>query len=130
MSDKYEYPQINGVGEVTEDAASLDLILAKHGPRKVSYDLYLYVERIHFSVYKAAIGGAGICELKTIDGGDVVYTINVDDIKEVDIDWGDEGVKVSDTKDCGLQAVVSGGDTQASVSVGIAAHYNREKEDI
>lgn len=129
MSDKYEYPQINAIGQVTEDAASLELIPNKHGPREVSYDLYLYIERIHLSVYRAAIGGAGICELKTIDG-DVVYTINVDGVKDINIDWGDEGVKVSDTKDPGLQAVVSGGGTQGSVSIGIAAHYNREEEDI
>lgn len=124
-----EYLQQNATGIVEEDAASLQLIPTTHGPREVSYDLYLYIEKISFSVYKAAIGGGGICTIQTNEG-DVVWTLNVDGVKDVTVGWEDEGVKVSDTKDPGLQAVVSGGDTQASVSVGIAAHYNREEEDI
>jgi len=129
MSDKYEYPQVNATGIVEEDAASLQLIPTTHGPRQVSYDLYLYIEKISFSIYKAAIGGAGICTIQTNEG-DVVWTINVDGIKDFPVDWGDEGVRVSDTKDPGLQAVVSGADTQGSISVGIVGHYSREKEDV
>ncbi len=119
------YPQENAVGTVDEDAASLQLIPILHGTRQTPYDLYLYIEKISFSVHKAAIGGAGICTIQTNEGV-VVWTINADGVKDFTIDWGEEGVKVGTEMDPGLQAVVSGANTQASVSVGITAHYNRE----
>jgi len=125
MAQPGYYEQENAIGIVEEDNASLELIPTTHGPRQTPYDLYLYIEKITFSVYKAAIGGGGICNIQT-DEGDVVWTINVDGIKDFTVDWGEEGVKVGTDMDPGLQAVVSGADTQASVSVGITAHYNRE----
>lgn len=120
-----EYLQHNATGVVSEESASLQIIPATHGLKGDKYDLYLYVEKIHFSVYKAAIGGGGICTIQTNDA-DHVWTIDVDGIKDVVVDWENEGVKVSDVKDPGLQAVLSGADTQASVSIGIVAHYNRK----
>ena len=125
MTQPGYYLQHNAKGIVEEDNASLQIIPILHGTRQTKYDLYLYIEKIHFSVYKAAIGGGGICTLQT-NAGTHVWTINVDGVKDFTIDWGEEGVKVGTEMDPGLQAVVSGADTQASVSVGITAHYNRE----
>ena len=120
MGDKYEYPQANGIGTVTEDEASITLI------PDTKNELYLYVERIGISVYRAAIGGGGILQIKESDGDAIIWTVNVDGIKDVSIDWGDEGAKASNNQGTGLIAVLSGADTQASVSIGITAHYNRE----
>ena len=119
------YPQENAAGTVEEDAASLQLIPVLHGTRQTPYDLYLYIEKLTFSVSKAAIGGTGICTIQTNEGV-VVWTISTGAVTNFTIDWGEEGVKVGTEMDPGLQAVVSGADTQASVSVGITAHYNRE----
>lgn len=119
------YDQINAAGIVEEDAASLQIIPNVHGTRGDKYDMYLYVEKINFSVHKPAIGSNGICIIQS-NAGDVLWKINVDGVKDPVIDWGTEGVKVGTEKDPGLQAVVSGADTQASVSVGVTAHYNRE----
>ena len=120
MGDKYEYPQANAIGAVTEDEASIEIL------PDTKNELYLYVERIAISVYKAAIGGNGILQIKESDGDKVVWTTNVDGIKDVSIDLGDEGAKASDNQGTGLIAVLSGADTQASVSIGITGHYNRE----
>lgn len=125
MTFAHEYLQLNATGIVDEDNASLQIIPATHGLAGSKYDLYLYVEKIVFSVYKAAVGGAGICTIQSNEA-DIIWTINVDGIKDVTIDWEDEGVKVGTVKDIGLQAVLSGADTQASVSIGVTAHYNRE----
>ena len=119
------YPQENAVGTVDEDNASLQLIPVLHGDRQVPYEQYLYIEKISFSVHKAAIGGTGVCTIQTNEGV-VVWTIGAAGITNFTIDWGEEGVKVGIEMDPGLQAVVSGAGTQASVSVGITAHYNRE----
>ncbi len=125
MTQPGYYLQENASGIVEEDAASLQLIPILHGARQTPYDLYLYIEKISFSVYKAAGGGGGICTIQSNEG-EVVWTINVDGVKDFVIDWGEEGVKVGTEMDPGLQAVVSGAGTQGSVSVGITAHYNRE----
>jgi len=125
MTFRGEYLQHNATGIVSEDEASLQIIPVKHGIREHPYGLYLYIEKIHFSVFKAAIGGNGICTMQS-NLGDVVWTINVDGVKDITVSWEDEGIKVSDIKDPGLQAVLSGADTQASVSIGITAHFSRE----
>lgn len=119
------YDQINATGVVEEDAASLQIIPNVHGTRGDKFDMYLYVEKISFSVHKAAIGGNGVCTIQSNEG-DHVWTISVDAITNFTIDWGTEGVKVGSEKDAGLQAVVSGAGTQGSVSIGVTAHYNRE----
>lgn len=125
MTQPGYYLQENAVGTVEEAAASLQLIPVLHGLRQTPYEQYLYIEKISFSVHKAAIGGAGVCTVQTNEGA-VVWTINADGVKDFTIDWGEEGVKVGTEMDPGLQAVVSGAGTQASVSVGITAHYDRE----
>jgi len=120
MAFATKYSQANGIGTVSEEAASLEIVPKQNG------ELYPYIEKITFSVWKAAVSGAGICQIKTVEGGDVIWTIDVSTVKDEVVDWGPEGVKVSDVKGDGLQAVVSGGGTQASVSIGITAHYDKE----
>ena len=117
----YLATQMNATGIVDEDAASLQIVpVSTSNP-----DFFPYIEKIHFSVYKAAVGGTGICTIQT-DHGDVIWKISVDGIKDVVVDWGEVGLRVGG-KDAnlGIQAVLSGAGTQASVSIGIAGHYDR-----
>lgn len=119
MSNKYKYQQISATGQVTNDAASLEVV------SNPGSELYLSLESINFSVFAAAIGGGGICELKDTDG-DVIYTFNVDGIKDIPLKFGDEGLEIGPNK--GLQFVVSGADNkQASVSIAIHAHTSFQK---
>jgi hypothetical protein len=114
MSNRYEYPQISATGQVTNDSASLEVVSS---PGSVTY---LTIERVNFSVFEAASGGGGICELKDTDGV-VLYTFNVDGIKDIHLNFGDEGLKIGPDK--GLQFVVSGASTkQASVSIAFNGH--------
>lgn len=119
MSNKYKYQQISATGQVTNAAASLEIV------SNPGSDIYLSIEKANFSVFEAAIGGGGICELKDTDGN-VLYTFNVDGVKDIPLDWGDEGLEIGPGK--GLQFVVSGADTkQASVSIAIHAHISFQK---
>ena len=119
------YP--NAFGEVNEDAASLEIIAPS--TTKPWSTHYLYIDKIMFSVHKAAVGGAGICEVKAVEDGDVIWTIDASTVKDVIIDFGDAGVRASEDLGDGIQAVVSGGGVQASVSVGIEAHYELPGEN-
>jgi len=113
-------PPANASGIVEEENASLQII--ESSSRNAG--LYLYVEKINISVFKAAVGGNGILTIQT-DDADWMWSIDVDSVKDFSVDWGEAGVKVSDLVNEGLQAILSGADTQASVSVGITAHYDR-----
>lgn len=114
MSNKHQYTQKNNSGIVDNDTASFELI---SNPGSVTY---VMIERLVCSVVEAAQGGGGICEIKdTI--GDVIYSFNVDGIKDISFDFGDEGRRVGPNSS--VSAVVSGaGSKQAKVSVAIAAH--------
>jgi len=114
-------PAANASGIVEEENASLQLI---DPTNKNAAGLYLYIEKINISVYKAAVGGNGLLTIQT-DDADWVWSVDTDTVKDFPIDWGEAGVKVSTMANPGLQAFVSGADTQASVSVGITAHYDR-----
>lgn len=114
--NKDGYPFVTGVGSVTQDSASLDLIA------EATHNLYTYVERISYTVYKAAEGGSGVLEIKDTEG-EIFWTIPVDKIHNDVIDFGDEGVKASTVKNVGFQAVLSGAETQASVNIGMGVHY-------
>ena len=114
--NKNGHPWYTAVGTVTEDDASLELVAAG-----AVTNLYRYIEKLSFSVYKAAIGGGGILEIRDTDGN-IFWTINVDAVKDIHLDWGEEGVKVSNVKNLGLEAVLSGAGTQASVSIGVSGH--------
>lgn len=116
-----DYLERTGRGIVDHANASLEII-----PELTSELPYLYLRTLMISVFKAAIGGGGILEVKTIDNGTVIWSINVDSTKDLSFPWGSEGTKVSDVKYDGLYAVVSGADTQASVSVGMVVHNDME----
>ena len=113
--NKNGHPWYTGVGTVSEDNASLELVAA------AVTNLYRYVEKLTFSVSKAAIGGGGILEIRDTDGI-IFWTINVDAVKDIPLDWGEEGVKVGTLKNLGLEAVLSGAGTQATVSIGVTGH--------
>lgn len=114
MSNRYEYSQVNASAQVTNESASADIIT---NPGSA---VYICIERVVFSVYEAAVGGGGICELKDTNGN-VIYTINVDGVKDVTLDFGDDGLKKG--PGVGLQAALSGASVkQASVSVAVSGH--------
>lgn len=115
MSSRYEYSQVNKTGIVDNDTdAHIDLV-ANPGST-----MFVYIERLSLSVFVAAAGGGGIAEVRDTDGN-IIKTINVDGVKDVVFDWGDEGLKVG--PNVGIQVSVSGAQTkQASVSVALAGH--------
>ena len=114
MSSRYEYPQVNATGEVSNDAGSLDLV---SNPGSV---LYLYLDRLNISVFRAASGGGGYVRVQDTDGSHV-WTVNADGVKDVSLNWGDEGLKLG--PGVGLQVVTAGAQSdQASASVSVAAH--------
>jgi len=86
-------------------------------------EMYLYIDRIEVSVYKAASSTDGILELLDSDGG-WVWTMNVGAVKERQFEFGNEGLRVG--KATGLQALLSEASTQASVSLAIVWHLDVE----
>jgi hypothetical protein len=114
MSSRYQYPQFNEVGEVTNSSASLELVASPGSA------LYLNVERVAISVYRAAVGGGGIARLQDTSGN-TIYTVNADGVKDVSLDLGDEGFQIG--PNVGIQLVVGGAQgEQASVSCAISGH--------
>lgn len=119
MSKQHEFTQIHAYGEVTNDDASLELVTAA----QVAGDHYLYIEKLHLSVYEPAIGSGGIVRVRDTLGNPVC-TINVDGVKDFSLDFGEYGLRLANAN-VGLQVVVSGGQTkQASVSVILKAHID------
>jgi len=88
-------------------------------------DMYTYVEMIDLSVYQAAEGGGGLMEI-TDTNGNVFRRYNVDGIKDIFVDYGKKGMKISDDKDVGVQVLLSGATTQASVSVAVRIHLDKD----
>lgn len=114
MSDRIEYDQKNGFGIASNGSATVNLIA---NPGSV---IYLSLEKVVISVFEAAVGGGGIFELKDTNG-DVIHTISTDSVKDVPLDYGDEGLKIG--PGVGLDGTVSGAaTTQASVSVAVTGH--------
>ena len=112
---------VNTTGIVNEDGASLEII----APRTTTpfSKHYLYIDKIYVSVFKAASGGEGIFQIKSALDGVAIWTMDVAAVKDLPPMIWDAGLRVSDTLGEGIQIVVSGGGEQASVSVGIEAHY-------
>ncbi|TAL13928.1 hypothetical protein EPN95_04545 [Patescibacteria group bacterium] len=114
MSNRYEYPQINAAGQATNEGASVDLV------SNPGSTMFVYIEKLDLSVFKAASGGGGIAEVKDTDGN-VIYTISVDGVKDIPLDFGEEGLKVG--PGVGIQLAVSGAQSeQASVSAALSGH--------
>lgn len=114
MSERYEYPQVSASGVVNNETASLDLVT---NPGSA---MFVYIEQLTMSVFIAASGSGGIAEIKDTNGG-VIYTINTDGVKDINLEFGEEGLKVG--PGVGIQLVVSGAQTkQASVSAALTGH--------
>lgn len=114
MSNPIKYPQFNAKGEVTNEAASLDLV-ASPGTA-----MYLNIERITISVYRAAVGGGGIVRLLDTNGN-ILYTTNADGVKDIPITWGDEGLQIG--PGVGIQLITANAQgEQASASCVILGH--------
>jgi len=120
MRNRNYFIPLEGIGYVDEENASAELFTVPvYDP-----DMYFYLEKLDFSVSKAAIGGEGVCQVKDTRGN-VVWEINVDVVKDVPIDFSPDGVKLNDQPVEGLTAVVSGALTQATVSVAVVGHLDR-----
>src|SRR3990167_562258 len=112
MSDRDKYPQFSEAGEVTNAAASLDLV---SNPGSA---LYVNIERVVLSVYQAGSGGGGIVRLQDTDGG-VIHTVSGDGVGSVTLDFGDEGLQIGPNK--GVQLITAGANgEQASASCSLS----------
>lgn len=119
MTNRLTHTQVYGSGNVTNDAASLDIVDAPGA------DLYLYIENLYLNVYESSIGTSGIVKLVDTDGNEF-FTTNVSGIKEVPFDFGDPGYRIP-TSNVGLQLVVSDAQTkQGSVSVILKGHLDNK----
>ena len=112
-----KYVQLNGFNILDHDNAADAIIPAPN------QDLYLYIEKLVVSVYEPAIGGSGILEISDTMGN-VFWRLNVDGVKDFELDFGSEGQKVGEDVDVGMQALLSGANTQAGVSIAIIAHLD------
>ncbi len=123
MSSKYDYSQVVNTGIVDNTDASLNLVSSTD----VHSDRYLYIEDIDISVVEAAAGGDGILEIKEEDDGEIIYTLNVDGVKDIHLKFGDDGKQLTLGK--GVQFVVSGASLkQARVSVLLVGHYSYKEK--
>ena len=116
MSRNYEHPPITAYGEVTNDAASNQLIPAKTGR-------YIHIQRINFSVYQAGGTGDGLFRIQTTEGNEI-YTINAGSVKDITIDGGQYGFRLPLGE--GIDIVTYNDSTeQASVSVAVTAYASK-----
>lgn len=83
-------------------------------------NLYFRIKVIQLSVSKAASEGGILEFLDSV--GDLVWAINVDEKKDIRFEFGKKGVTVG--QNTGIQAVLSGAVTQATVSVCVIAHLS------
>ena len=119
MSNKAQFTQVYAYGDVENENANLELLAMQ------TANTYLYIEKLTLSVYEAAIGEGGKCQI--IDtSGNVFKTVNTDGVKDLQFDWGNYGIRI-DEINAGLQAVVSGAQTkQASVSITLKGHLDNK----
>ena len=102
---------------LTDDDVSSALIPA------ATDDMYLYIDRIEVAVYVASAESTGILEL--LDStGNWAWRMSVGAIKERSFEFGNDGLRVGKTT--GLQALLSGAATQASVSLAVVWHLDVE----
>jgi hypothetical protein len=114
MSTRFEAPQINEVGEVSNSNGSNTIVPAP------GTGMYVYIEKMTISVFRAAIGGGGIVRIQDTDGG-VIWTMNADGVKDVILSFGQTGLRLGENK--GIQAVVADSQgEQASASISVVGH--------
>jgi len=133
MSEKFFYPTRGvvaktGYGEVTNEAASLELVTAAEvigstHTTSTPDSKYLHIEKITFSVYAGAVGGGGLFRIQSTEGT-VIFTIDANNpYPPITLDWGKEGVSLPVNE--GIQIVVyNAAITQASVSVSFVGHIS------
>jgi len=109
-----DYHELVETVELTDD----DVSATVH--KTCADDLYFRVKEIHLCVYEASTGD-GILEILDSEGG-FVWKTYVDVKKDLSIPFGKKGVKVG--QNTGIQAVLSGAITQASVSLCVIAHLS------
>lgn len=110
-----DYKYINVYGKVTNESPVFDII-----SESTVGNMYLYIDRVNFSVYEAAQGGGGICQLKDTDGN-VIYTFNTDGVKDIFLELNINGLSLNQSK--GLSFIVLGAQKkQASVSIMFSGH--------
>ena len=109
---------LSGSAILTDDDSSATLITN-------TQNLYTYLDKVNISVYKASRGGAGVLEIATHDGT-VVYRVSTSKVENITLDFGEGGLKVGTEKNTGLQALVSGSTTQASLSVAVSCHLENK----
>src|SRR3990167_2267762 len=114
MSNRHEYSQFDGSGELSDEAGSVDIVA---NPGSVTY---LNIERGSISISKAASGGGGYIRIQDTLGTKI-YEVNADGVKDFSFDWGDEGKQVG--PGVGIQVVTAGAQTsQASAAVAFTGH--------
>jgi len=114
MSSRYEYSQVSGTAELTNSQASSTLV------ENPGSTVYLYVESLAISVWRAAVGGGGIVRVQDTNGNSV-FTVSGDGVKDVGLDFGSEGLRLG--PGVGLQAVTANAQgEQASASVAMSGH--------
>ena len=111
--------EITSIAKLTDEDISADIVPV------CTDDMYVYIDRIELSVYKAASSLDGILEILDSDGV-WIWTINVGSVKERSFEFGNEGLRTG--KNIGLQALLSGASTQASVSIGIVYHLGVKRD--
>jgi len=119
MEPLSRYHQLGGHA-ILDDNTMSNTIIAN--PRQ---NMYSYVEIIDLSVYEAAEGGGGILEIADTNGN-VFRRYNTDGVKDIYVNYGKKGIKLSDDKDVGVQVLLSGALTQASVSIAIRIHLDNK----
>lgn len=87
--------------------------------------MYFYLDKIVFSISQSSSGDNGICRI-TDGKGNVIWEINTTSIGHINLDFGQHGVKMDDFEYGDVNAVVSGAETQATVSVALIAHLDKE----
>lgn len=116
MSSKYQYPQLNIVGDVDNEDGNIDLVAVQPS------DLYIFIEKLTFSVYDKALDSGGKFRVQDTLGN-YIYTVNADATKDISLNFGNEGLRIG--PGVGIQAIVYGANvTNASVSVALIGHLS------
>ncbi len=114
---RVDYPQKNGSGEVTNASGQVELVADTPGSV-----MYLFMEKLTISVYKAATGGGGTVQVKETDGT-VIWETDADTPKDFSLDWGSDGLLIG--QDSGIQVITANASTaQASAWVGFKGHLS------
>lgn len=109
--------------EITVSAKLTDSEISANMAPDATDEMYMYVDRIELSIFKAASSLDGILEVLD-SNGDWVWTFNVGAVKDVTREFGNDGLRVG--RSTGLQALLSGASTQASVSLAVVYHLDVE----